>query len=146
MWKWPDSGLDGTSLVETSKHSDVKWIFQQDFGSGEWKLKALEPENQNPRFWSFQLFVDPLLFPLLGSWSHFLTWAMKKPWLVRLGYTGDCTTQLYREYNKPWEGSLLNKKYDGIFGWKTPHCSHCVLLLFPPLGSWSHFVPPTWYQ
>ena len=30
-----------------------------------------------------------------------------------LGYIGDYTTQLYRNYNKPFLGSLLNNQYNG---------------------------------
>ena len=30
-----------------------------------------------------------------------------------LGYIGDYTTQLYRDYNKPLQGSLLTNQYNG---------------------------------
>ena len=35
----------------------------------------------------------------------------KQPWLVGL-YRDDYTTHLYRDYNKPWQGSLLAKQYN----------------------------------
>ena len=39
-------------------------------------------------------------------------WAMKKKTSCS-GYIGDYTTQLYKDYNKPLQGSLLNNQYNG---------------------------------
>ena len=80
-------------------------------------------------------------FMVSYCWSYF-TWAMKKK-LGCLRYLWVCTTQLYRDYNKPLKGSLLTNQDSmesnkGCFSWLTwfsgPHfvgkmlltCSHRI--------------------
>ena len=40
-----------------------------------------------------------------------------KPRLVSFFWGGDCTTQLYRDHNKPLQGSPLPDQYNGMLQW-----------------------------
>lgn len=67
-----------------------------------------------------------------------------------LGDIGDCTTQLYRDYHLPIEGSLLSSQYKGmprsLLTWKVvvspvPDCWIVCLPFFYIFGGASAFVP-----
>ncbi len=51
-------------------------------------------------------------FPVVKSLHCNMSHEKKGPWLVGL-YRGLCYTQLYRDYNRPLQGSLLNNQYNG---------------------------------
>ena len=50
-----------------------------------------------------------------GEATFEIFWKRNEQWTKPgcLGYIGDYTTQLYRDYNKPLKGSLLNNQYNG---------------------------------
>ena len=67
----------------------------------------------------------------------------KKPgWL---GYIGDYTLQLYRDYNKPLQGSLLtnqyNRNWEGFFRGSPGSKMHNVRHATPMVSSWFIMAP-----
>ena len=63
-------------------------------------------EKKHPK----KMYQDAMFLVLLWMWLGGIEQWNK---LYCLGYIGDYTTQLNRDYDKPLEGSILNNKYIG---------------------------------